>query len=138
MLNEMKIQGHLTTHAIYRLQKLTNLLLSPTDDITVAICPGIGNTSESVYIRTFVHYAQCHGYRTAVLNHIGALASVQVTSYRIFTYGMVPFRLVAFPNNNIFSMISLRTHWRLRCDGSQFGSQVSNYKRRSCWIQFGW
>ncbi|XP_059220454.1 abhydrolase domain-containing protein 2 isoform X2 [Stomoxys calcitrans] len=57
------------------------------DDITVAICPGIGNTSESVYIRTFVHYAQCHGYRCAVLNHIGALGSVQVTSSRIFTYG---------------------------------------------------
>ena len=58
-----------------------------TDDITVAICPGIGNSSESVYIRTFVHYAQCHGYRCAVLNHIGVLDSVQVTSSRIFTYG---------------------------------------------------
>ena len=57
------------------------------DDITVAICPGIGNSSESVYIRTFVHYAQCHGYRCAVLNHIGALSSVQVTASRIFTYG---------------------------------------------------
>lgn len=57
------------------------------DDITVAICPGIANSSESVYIRTFVHYAQCHGYRCAVLNHIGALPSVQVTSSRIFTYG---------------------------------------------------
>lgn len=53
----------------------------------MAICPGIGNTSESVYVRTFVHYAQCHGYRCAVLNHIGALSSVQVTSNRIFTYG---------------------------------------------------
>ncbi|GAB0097292.1 Abhydrolase domain-containing protein 2 [Sergentomyia squamirostris] len=62
-------------------------LIEHEDDITVAICPGIGNTSESVYIRTFVHYAQCHGYRCAVLNHIGALQSVQVTSTRIFTYG---------------------------------------------------
>lgn len=58
-----------------------------TDDVTVAICPGIGNTSETVYIRTFVHLAQCQGYRCAVLNHIGALASVQVTSSRIFSYG---------------------------------------------------
>lgn len=57
------------------------------DDITLAICPGIGNTSESVYIRTFVHYAQCLGYRCAVLNHIGALPSVQVTACRVFTYG---------------------------------------------------
>lgn len=61
-------------------------LLSP-DDITVAICPGIGNSSETVYIRTFVHYSQCHGYRCAVLNHIGALPTVPVTSSRIFTYG---------------------------------------------------
>jgi abhydrolase domain-containing protein 2 len=61
------------------------------DDITVAICPGIGNSSESVYIRTFVHYAQCHGYRCAVLNHIGVLDSVQVTSHRIFAYGKLAF-----------------------------------------------
>ncbi|KAL7298126.1 abhydrolase domain-containing protein 2 [Trichogramma pretiosum] len=57
------------------------------DDVTIAICPGIGNSSESVYIRTFVHFAQCHGYRCAVLNHVGALSSVKVTSPRIFTYG---------------------------------------------------
>ncbi|GLH13285.1 Abhydrolase domain-containing protein 2 [Gryllus bimaculatus] len=57
------------------------------NDFTLAICPGIGNTSESVYIRTFVHYAQCHGYRCAVLNHVGALGSVRVTAPRIFTYG---------------------------------------------------
>ncbi|KOB75141.1 Abhydrolase domain-containing protein 2 [Operophtera brumata] len=49
---------------------------SISNDVTVAICPGIGNTSESVYIRTYVHYSQCHGYRCAVLNHIGALNSV--------------------------------------------------------------
>jgi abhydrolase domain-containing protein 2 len=57
------------------------------EDITVAICPGVGNSSESVYIRTFVHYAQCHGYRMAVLNHIGVISSINVTSPRIFTYG---------------------------------------------------
>jgi abhydrolase domain-containing protein 2 len=44
-------------------------------------------SSRFSYIRTFVHYAQCHGYRAAVLNHIGVLGSVQVTSERIFTYG---------------------------------------------------
>lgn len=51
------------------------------------MCPGIANTSESVYIRTFVHYAQYHGYRCAVLNHLGALSSVKLTSPRIFSYG---------------------------------------------------
>uniref|UniRef100_A0A6M2E0Q7 Putative monoacylglycerol lipase abhd2 n=1 Tax=Xenopsylla cheopis TaxID=163159 RepID=A0A6M2E0Q7_XENCH len=57
------------------------------DEVTLAVCPGIGNSSESVYIRTFVHYAQCYGYRCAVLNHIGALSGVPVTSSRIFSYG---------------------------------------------------
>lgn len=57
------------------------------DDVTVAICPGIGNTSETVYIRTFVNTALNCGYRCAVLNHIGALNSVEVTSSRIFSYG---------------------------------------------------
>ncbi|XP_043288096.1 abhydrolase domain-containing protein 2 [Venturia canescens] len=70
------------TYDLY--QPLTNV---HEDDITIAICPGIGNSSESVYIRTFVHFVQCHGYRCAVLNHVGALSSVKVTAPRIFTYG---------------------------------------------------
>jgi predicted alpha/beta-fold hydrolase len=57
------------------------------------VCPGVGNSSESVYIRTFVHYAQCHGYRIAVLNHIGVIDTIQVTSPRIFTYGEFNFRV---------------------------------------------
>lgn len=57
------------------------------DEITIAICPGICNTSESVYIRTFVHWAQYHGYRCCVLNHVGALQNVPVTAPRIFSYG---------------------------------------------------
>ncbi|KAK6621654.1 Abhydrolase domain-containing protein 2 [Polyplax serrata] len=63
--------------------------LGPTfdEEVTIAVCPGIANTSESVYIRTFVHYAQCHGYRCAVLNHLGALSTVKLTSPRIFSYG---------------------------------------------------
>lgn len=66
---------------------LIYLICDCVDDVTVAICPGIGNTSETVYIRTFVHLAQSMGYRIAVLNHIGALPSVEVTSSRIFSYG---------------------------------------------------
>lgn len=57
------------------------------DELSIAICPGICNTSESVYIRTFVHWAQYHGYRCAVLNHVGALHNVPVTAPRIFSYG---------------------------------------------------
>lgn len=56
-------------------------------DFTLAICPGIGNNSESVYIRRVVYNAQLNGYRVCVLNHIGTLATVPVTSPRIFMYG---------------------------------------------------
>lgn len=66
---------------------INSVCFNYADDVTVAICPGIGNSSETVYIRTFVHLAQSMGYRCAVLNHIGALNSVEVTSSRIFSYG---------------------------------------------------
>lgn len=75
--------GSTLTYDLY--QPLTSV--RHDEDITVAVCPGVGNSSESVYIRTFVHYAQCHGYRIAVLNHIGVIDTIQVTSPRIFTYG---------------------------------------------------
>lgn len=57
------------------------------DDVTLILCPGICNSSESIYIRTFVHHAQRKGYRCAVINHIGAMKSIKLTSHRIFSYG---------------------------------------------------
>ncbi|XP_061629355.1 monoacylglycerol lipase ABHD2-like isoform X1 [Phyllopteryx taeniolatus] len=57
------------------------------DDITMVICPGIGNHSEKNYIRTFVDHSQRQGYRCAVLNHLGALPDMELTSPRMFTYG---------------------------------------------------
>lgn len=65
---------------------LIHLLVS-SDDITMVICPGIGNHSEKQYIRTFVDHAQKEGYRCAVLNHLGALPNIELTSPRMFTYG---------------------------------------------------
>ena len=56
-------------------------------DYSLLICPGIANSSESLYICTCVHYAQGQGYRVAVLNHLGALKDVPLTAPRIFTYG---------------------------------------------------
>ncbi|VDP29284.1 unnamed protein product [Soboliphyme baturini] len=56
-------------------------------DVTLALCPGICNSSENTYIRSCVWLA-CHsGFRCAALNHIGTLNNVQVTSSRLFTYG---------------------------------------------------
>ena len=61
-----------------------------TGDYTMLVCPGIGNTSQSVYIRTFVDCAQRSGYRVSVLNHLGALPDEPLTSPRLYTYGSAP------------------------------------------------
>lgn len=53
----------------------------------MVICPGIGNHSEKHYIRTFVNHSQRQGYRCAVLNHLGSLPNIELTSPRMFTYG---------------------------------------------------
>merc|ERR1711936_969062 len=81
--------------------------LNQPADFTLCICPGIGNNSESVYIRRVVYNAQLNGYRVCVLNHIGTLANVPVTSARIFMYGntadyaaMIKDVVRRFPNTN--------------------------------------
>jgi abhydrolase domain-containing protein 2 len=51
------------------------------------LCPGIGNCSETIYIRSFVHYLLSNGHTVAVLNHVGTLGDVPVTGNRLFTYG---------------------------------------------------
>ncbi|XP_071498740.1 monoacylglycerol lipase ABHD2-like [Diadema antillarum] len=56
-------------------------------DITLCVCPGIANHSEKAYVRTFIQHSMSHGFRVAVLNHLGALPEVPLTSPRIFTYG---------------------------------------------------
>jgi len=57
------------------------------EDYTLLMCPGLANSSESLYICTCVDHAQNAGYRVAVLNHMGALKSEKLTAPRIFTYG---------------------------------------------------
>jgi len=74
--------------------------------VTLAICPGICNSSESVYIRRVVYHAQLEGFRVAVLNHLGVLKTLTLTSPRIFNYGntsdyhlMIEDLLKRFPTN---------------------------------------
>jgi len=69
------------------------------------VCPGIANSSESVYIRTFVYHAQQNGFRVAVLNHLGALADVPLTSPRIYTYGQLCFCVIFLPT--FYSSVSV-------------------------------
>ncbi|CAH1788085.1 unnamed protein product [Owenia fusiformis] len=80
-------------------------------DYTMCVCPGIANSSESVYIRTFVDHAQRNGYRVAVLNHLGALKNIKLTAPRIFSYGetdeyarMIEEIERVFPNSKLLSI----------------------------------
>jgi abhydrolase domain-containing protein 2 len=77
----------------------------------MAICPGICNSSESVYIRRVVYHAQLQGFRVAVLNHVGALKTLPITSPRIFNYGntadyhlMVEDLLKRFPTSKMITI----------------------------------
>ena len=54
----------------------------------IFISTGIGNSSETDYIRGFTHYAKQNGYRVVVFNHVGALQDEELTGSRMFTYGM--------------------------------------------------
>ncbi|XP_031563203.1 monoacylglycerol lipase ABHD2-like isoform X2 [Actinia tenebrosa] len=54
---------------------------------TIIIVPGIGNCSDTKYVRTFAGYALNHNFRVAVLDHLGARENIRLTSPRIFTYG---------------------------------------------------
>lgn len=65
--------------------------------------PGIANSSDTKYIRTFAGYALSLGFRVAVLNHLGAKVNLKLTAPRIFTYGM--FMICSFPElvSNLYS-----------------------------------
>lgn len=60
------------------------------------ISTGIGNSSETDYIRGFTHYATTNGYRMAIFNHIGALMDKKLTGSRMFTYGKKTLSLFFF------------------------------------------
>ncbi|KOC65565.1 Abhydrolase domain-containing protein 2 [Habropoda laboriosa] len=102
------------TYDLY--QPLTN---DYEDDVTIAICPGICNSSESIYIRTFVHFVQCHGYRCVVLNHVGVLSSVKVTAPRIFTYGHTDDYHVMLQN-----LIQKHPNTKIICIGYSLGGNI--------------
>lgn len=81
----------------------------------MVICPGIANHSEKQYIRTFVDYAQKNGYRCAVLNHLGALPNIELTSPRMFTYGKLGPRPSGVPPKLFFFPVPTAiVHLRLR------------------------
>ncbi|XP_063678689.1 monoacylglycerol lipase ABHD2-like [Bolinopsis microptera] len=54
---------------------------------TIVVVPGINNTSEKLYIKTFVRSCLGAGYRVVCLNHLGSLKDYPITSPRIFGYG---------------------------------------------------
>ncbi|XP_029951913.1 monoacylglycerol lipase ABHD2 [Salarias fasciatus] len=111
---------------------------STGDDITMVICPGIGNHSEKNYIRTFVDYSQQQGYRCAVLNHLGALPNMELTSPRMFTCGctwefaaMVGYIRRAFPQT-LLVVVGFSLGGNIVC--KYLGENRSNQERVLCGV----
>ncbi|KAF7657958.1 hypothetical protein LDENG_00019960 [Lucifuga dentata] len=111
---------------------------STGDDITMVICPGIGNHSEKNYIRTFVDHSQRQGYRCAVLNHLGALPNLELTSPRMFTYGctwefaaMVGYIKRAFPET-LLVVVGFSLGGNIAC--KFLGESRSNQDRVLCCV----
>lgn len=111
---------------------------STGDDITMVICPGIGNHSEKHYIRTFVDLSQRRGYRCAVLNHLGALPNIELTSPRMFTYGctwefasMVGYIKRAFPQT-LMVVVGFSLGGNIVC--KFLGENLSNQERVLCCV----
>lgn len=90
------------------------------NDYTLTLCPGICNSSESNYIRTCVHNAQEEGYRCVVLNHLGALANVPLTTPRIFGYGSTE-ELEAM----IWRLLEIYPQTRFICIGFSLGGNIT-------------
>uniref|UniRef100_A0A8C2KB76 Monoacylglycerol lipase ABHD2 n=1 Tax=Cyprinus carpio TaxID=7962 RepID=A0A8C2KB76_CYPCA len=111
---------------------------STGDDITMVICPGIGNHSEKHYIRTFVDYSQKQGYRCAVLNHLGALPNIELTSPRMFTYGctwefsaMVGYIKRTFPQTQLI-VVGFSLGGNIAC--KYLGENPANQERVLCCV----
>ncbi|OCT86816.1 monoacylglycerol lipase ABHD2 isoform X1 [Xenopus laevis] len=108
------------------------------ENVTMVICPGIANHSEKQYIRTFVDYAQKNGYRCAVLNHLGALTNIELTSPRMFTYGctwefgaMVNYIRKAFPQTQLI-VVGFSLGGNIVC--KYLGETASNQERVMCCV----
>ncbi|KAG9489142.1 hypothetical protein GDO78_005243 [Eleutherodactylus coqui] len=108
------------------------------ESVTMVICPGIANHSEKQYIRTFVDYAQKNGYRCAVLNHLGALPNIELTSPRMFTYGctwefgaMVSYIRKTFPQTRLI-VVGFSLGGNIVC--KYLGEAPANQERVLCCV----
>ena len=64
-----------------------NYVFIQDEQLTIVVVPGIANCTETKYVRTFTGYAMQHGFKVAVLNHLGAKKKESLSTPRIFTYG---------------------------------------------------
>ena len=83
ILSALRLSLYYAQHA--SLAKIPFCLLSPPPPPPPQ--PGIGNSSKTDYIKSFVSYGIAKGFRVAILNHLGALEEVPLTGNRIYSYG---------------------------------------------------
>lgn len=82
-----------------------------TGDYTIVVVPGIANDSSGAYVLLLCKYVTKLGCRVVVLNHLGVLPGVKLTSKRIFTYGstteldaMVRYTVDNYPNTKLLGV----------------------------------
>ena len=76
--------GATITYDFYRPQRSQ---IKNETNITFAVLPGAFGSSKTSNIRRLVNQAQINGYMAAVLNHVGVLKNIPITSPRIFDFG---------------------------------------------------
>lgn len=110
--------GTVVTYEIYSPDK-NSLLSVEQEKPTIITVPGIANCSETKYVRTFADYAIRHGFKVAVLNHLGAKEEGGLTTPRIFTYGGTE-ELAAMVSH----ITSVGNHQRLIGVGFSMGANI--------------
>lgn len=110
--------GTVVTYEIFQPDKNSSSC-DEQEQPTIVIVPGIANCTETKYVRTFTGYAISHGFRVAVLNHLGAKKEAGLSTPRIFTYGGTE-ELAAVVNH----LTSVGKHKRLIGVGFSMGGNI--------------
>lgn len=79
--------GSIISYDIFESDNDSTIKTSSGKAALILIVPGICNTAENKYIKSFTQYMTSEGFRVAVYNHTGALKSIELKRPRIFTYG---------------------------------------------------
>ncbi|XP_073229102.1 monoacylglycerol lipase ABHD2-like [Porites lutea] len=109
----------IVTYEIFEPDESPSSVSNLEEQLTIVVVPGIANCTETKYVRTFTGYAMQHGFKVAVLNHLGAKKKESLSTPRIFTYGGTE-ELAAVVNH----LTTVLNHKRLIGVGFSMGANI--------------